>query len=462
MTYPLKKHIALSEKMNELKGRIEQLQREQKLSLLEHANKKGRLSSLILEGVQKTLAFLGAVLSSVKEIPIIGFAVQMFATIPNAITTLTDKKSSVASKVLAMTFLLITTGLGITAFALGGMVAAGIALAFASLGTLVEGISLVASLVNKYQSSNDYKEKKAFIDLLQKRDLTALENDVYKERLEIRALELEHLLNKATHLPLAPIKEELEFIKQIRSKRGWDKLAFPENSPQARLVTLYKERDELLLYLETTIKYVDQEEKNSTNFENPLLVALVTNIQHQISEFDEEIENIVMPLHKLKRNDLIANETIAKSVTNFALGGVGVIFGVVGVMAILGALAMPPVAATAFLGLGIGLAVFGVIKWSVELYLNREEKKIMKERTKEHEEIILEEALNGYDHKLQKESSYSTSLSRILASRNSADESPSKSQNKVKSDLVTAQVATTEPSIEPAEKESDSFRLTSL
>lgn len=87
----------------------------------------------------------------------------MLSAIPNAITTLTDKKSSIGSKIFAIGILLTATALGITAFVLGGIVAAGIGLAFASLTTLIEGISLIGALVNKYQTSKAYKEKKSLL-----------------------------------------------------------------------------------------------------------------------------------------------------------------------------------------------------------------------------------------------------------------------------------------------------------
>ncbi|WP_115707299.1 T4SS effector SidA family protein [Legionella sainthelensi] len=160
MTYPHKKHVILSEKMNELKGRITLLQQQQKLSFIETISKRGNLSKFFLDGLQKIFDFVTSIIASSKELPIIGFVLRLISAIPNAITTLTDNNNSVGSKVLAMSLLLVTTGFGIAAFVLGGIVSAGIGLAFASLGTLIEGISLLSSIREKFQSAKAYKEKK--------------------------------------------------------------------------------------------------------------------------------------------------------------------------------------------------------------------------------------------------------------------------------------------------------------
>ncbi len=117
---------------------------------------------------------------------------------------------------------------------------------------------------------------------------------------------------------------------------------------------------------------------------------------------DEDIGKITEPLHQLKQQNLLANEAIAKSYTNFALGGAGVIFSVIGLMVLISAFAAPPLVGTILFGFGIGLATFGLIKWSVEQYANKEDKQLLKERTKEHEETILEEALDCYEHEMTK------------------------------------------------------------
>ncbi|KTD55800.1 SidA protein, substrate of the Dot/Icm transport system [Legionella santicrucis] len=421
MTYPHKKHIVLSEQMNELKNRITQLQQQQKLSFIEKINKRGNLSKFFLDGVQKILDFVTSIITSSKELPIIGFVMRMISAIPNAITTLTDKKSSVGSKILATTLLLVTTGFGIAAFVLGGIVSAGIGLAFASLGTLIEGISLLSSIIEKYQSAKAYKEKKIFMDLMEKRDLSALD-DTYRERLEIRALELKFLLNKPNSLFSERMEEELEFINTIRAQKGWKQLPFSDDSLPSKLLGLYQERDEMLLYLKKMIQIIEKEDMTGTTVGNSQLIELVSNLQHEITQIDEDIEKITEPLHKLKQQNLLANETIAKSYTNFALGGVGVILSVIGLMVLISAFAAPPLAGTILFGFGIGLASFGLIKWGVEQYANKEDKKLIKERTKEHEDTILEEALDCYEHELSKEyqhegkCSYSTSLRNILLS----------------------------------------------
>lgn len=427
MTYPHKQHVILSEQMNELKNKITQLQQKQKLSFIERINKNGNLSKFFLDGVQKILDFVTSIITSSKELPIIGFVIRMISVIPTAITTLTHKKSSVGSKILAMTLLLVTTGLGIAAFVLGGIISAGIGLAFASLGTLIEGISLLSSIVEKYQSAKVYKEKKAFTDLMKKRDLLALDSDTYRERLEICVLELKFLLNKLHALFSEQMEEELKFINAIRTQREWKQFPSSDDSSPSKLLRLYQERDEILLYLEKIIQILEKGETVGTNIESSQLIELVSNLQYEITQIDEDIEKITEPLHKLKQQNLLANETIAKSYTNFALGGVGVILSTLGLMGLIGAFAAPPLAGVIFFGFGIGLAIFGLIKWSVEQYANKEDKKLIKERTKEHEETILEEALDCYERELSKKyqheetCSYATSLRSLLSSEPRGD-----------------------------------------
>lgn len=461
MTYPHKKHVILSDQMDELKHRINLLKQKQKSSFTDKINKKGNLSKLILEGLQKTLDFFTSMLAFSKELPIIGFAIRMISAIPNAMTTLTDKKSSIGTKIFAMTMLLATTGLGIAAFVLGGIVAAGIGLAFAALGTLIEGISLLGSIVDKYQSAKAYKEKKVFTDLMEKRDPSAFDSEVYKDRLEVRALELNYLLNKPSSLSHVQIEDELEFIHKICTQRGWNQSSSSEDSPATKLSRLYQDREDMLLYLEKIIKIIDKEDKEGKNIEESKLIALVSNLQHEIAEIDEDIEKITEPLHKLKQKNLLANEAIAKSYTNFALGGVGVIFSAVGLMVFLGTLAAPPIAATILLGFGIGLATFALIKWGAELYADKKDEKILKERAQEHEETILEEALDCYSHDLSKnyqydwKCSYSTSLSRILLSSETNVVSFTEPKDKVKNDVIETSIQAVD---EPNSTKSEVFR----
>ncbi|PWY55630.1 hypothetical protein DGG96_11025 [Legionella qingyii] len=407
MTYPLKKHVVLPEKMDKLKKRIN-LSKEKQRSFTEIIHKTGKLSQYILGGIQKLIGLLSSIIKSAKELHIIGFALQMFSIIPNAITTLTDKNSSVINKTFSIIVLLTTSALGITAFILGGVVAAGIGLAFASLTTLVEGISFLGALINKYKTSKAYKEKIQFMNLLETFD-TSLNNDKYRNKLEIRALELEHLGNLSTEEA-----KQLQFIRKIHSKVGLSELV-PDNSPVMKLSKLYKERKELLASLANITEEIDE----SKEFEaDTSLIEEVSNIQHQIDKIDKDIANITEPLFLLEENTHLADETIVKSYTNFVLGGTGVILSTIGLIILIGTATVPPLWSPILLGFSIGLALFGLIKWGVELQAKSVDEQILEERTKENEEIILEEALEHYDHELSDkfQGSYSIALRPILES----------------------------------------------
>ncbi|KTD41067.1 T4SS effector SidA family protein [Legionella parisiensis] len=442
MTYPRKKHVILSEEMDDLKKRINQRKKEQK-SYIEIVNKKATLSQRLLEGVQKFWGLIAAIFSASKELPVFGFVFQMLAVFPNAVKTLTDKNSSIGSKVFATFLLLSLTALGITAFVMGGIIAAKIGLAIACTATALEAISFIGSLFNKHNTRTAYKGKKEFAKLLDEetkefshlKDLSkpyALENDKYRERLEFRALELEHLLEKSTNESL---KEELAFINIIRNKKPYvapstdsiflrfinkirSKIGLSElpadDPPVIKLSKLYQDRKDLVSYLAKNTELIDTKYQDS----NSSLITLVGKLQQQIAQIDKDIESITEPLHELKRNDLLANEAIAKSFTNLALGGAGVTLSLIALMILpilLSAVVAPPIVATVstiLLGFGIGLAIFGAVKWVMELRATRKDEKIMRERTKEHEEIILEEALYEYDH-----CSYSVAMRPLLNSK---------------------------------------------
>ncbi|KTD73068.1 T4SS effector SidA family protein [Legionella tucsonensis] len=438
MVYPHKQHVILSEKMDDLKKRIIQKKKEQK-SLIEITHKKGKLSQRLLEGTQKFFDLIASFFSSSKELPIVGFVFQMISVIPNAITTITDKNSSIGSKILAVGLLLALTALGITAFTLGGIVAAKIGLALASLATLIEGITFIGAIVNKYQTSKAYKEKKEFIDLLKNQNIDSLKNDKYRARLAIRALELEHLLEKSTN---ELHKKEFEFIKTISNKI--DLSDFPDDSPVSKLSKLYKDRKDLISYLGRITQLVDQKEKKNNSIANEkntedtsTLIKLINDLQQQIAQIDEDIENITEPLHELKQNDLLANEGIPKSLTNFALGGAGVVFSIMGLMILLSAVAVPPIIGPILVGFGIGMAIFGVVKWGIELYETSKDEKFMQEREEENEGIILEEALDQYEHGC----TYSKAMRPILYSQVTI--TPSESQNIAANDLESPSIKST-------------------
>ncbi|HHT0594281.1 TPA: T4SS effector SidA family protein [Legionella anisa] len=445
MTYSHKKHVILSEEMDDLKKRINKRKKEQK-PYSEIAHKKGKLFQRLLEGGQKFFGLIATAFSSAKELPYIGFVFQIASIIPASIAMITDKKSSIPAKILAVGFLLGLTALGITAFVLGGLIAAKIGLALASLATFIEVISFTISLINKYQTRSAYKEKKEFNHLLDSRESDALENDKYRERLEIRALELKHLLEKSTDESL---KEELEFIDTIRSKKayvapqmdnillrfinairskiGWSELP-PDDPPVTKLSKLYQDRKDLITYLAWNTEQIDKKDQTSDS----TLIDLVSKLQHQIAQIDKDIELITEPLHELKRNDLLTNEAILKSFTNVALGGAGVILSTIGLMILLSAVAAPPIMGPILFGFGIGLAIFGVVKWGIELYATKQDEKFMRKLEKENEGIILEEALDEYDHGC----SYSNAMRPIIDSQAIT---PSKPQHKVANDLTISE-----------------------
>jgi hypothetical protein len=456
MTYPHKRHVILSQNMDHLKVKIAEDKEKQK-SFTETVHKGGKLAQYSVEALQTMLGLAKPFLQAVEEVRILGFAFQMISIIPNAITTLTDKNSSGIKKTLALLVLLATTSLGITAFVLGGVVAAGIGLTFVSLATLFSGLSLIASFINKYQTRKAYKEKKEFLNLLNNRDLDSLDNDLYRERLEIRALELEQLLEKSS--TLSSEKDELDFINKIRSIRKYEsaevdglfsrflnfirrKIGMNElplaASPVTKLSKLYAQHNAYVIYLAAIIKVIDQ--KNDKQ-DYSLLINLISAIQYRIAKIDKNIERITEPLHQLEQNNLLADQSIAKSYTNFAFGSVGVILSTIGFMVLLGTLVMPPVMGTALFGLVVGLAIFGAIKWGVELYVNRKNERLKKEQAEENEEIILEEALNSYEYNLSQiqTCSYSTKLRPIfnLQATTELDESK-KSENIIEMEETTA------------------------
>lgn len=432
MPYPHKKHMVLSQAMEALKIRIKDAEEQQK-PFLDTVHKRSKLAQYLVEALQKGFGILTPLLQAAEELRITGFAFQMFAAIPNAVTTLTDKKSSLGNKVLASFILLGTTALSITAFVLGGIVAAGIGVAVSALATLLEGVSFIGSLIKRSQTNKAYKEKKHFIELIKNRDFDTLRDEKYRERLVIRALELQHQIEKQSILSHAHAEEELNFIIQIcdpetyvpsekgngiqnfinsiRSTIGLS-LIPPEEDKVTKLHQIYYDRQLLIIYLAQMIKIFQQKEDDAIS--KFFFIGVISAIQQDIAEMDKDVENLTEPLHELERNNIIAKEAIAKSTVNVALGAGALTLSVVGLVILLGTLAAPPILGPVLIGLGVGLAVFGVIKWGLELYFKRQDEKIMKEREKENKVIILEESLKFYDE--HPSCSYSTALRPILIS----------------------------------------------
>ncbi|STY29541.1 SidA protein, subsrate of the Dot/Icm transport system [Legionella wadsworthii] len=472
MPYPHKKHMVLSQAMEALKIRIKDAEEQQK-PFLDTVHKRSKLAQYLVEALQKGFGLLTPILQAAEELRITGFAFQMFAVIPNAITTLTDKKSSIANKILASFILLGTTALGITAFVLGGIVAAGIGVAVSALATLIEGVSFIGSLISRSQTNKAYNEKKLFMELIKNRDFDTLKEEKYRERLVIRALELQHLIEKQSILSHAHAEEELDFIlhicdpqKYVPSEKvnGIQKfinfirntmglhLIPPEEDKVTKLLQLYQDRQLLIIYLAQMIKIFQQKEDDTIS--KFFFIGVISAIQQDIAELDKEVETLTEPLHELERNHIIAKEAIAKSTVNLALGAGALTLSVVGLVILLGTLAAPPILGPVLIGFGVGLAVFGVIKWGLELYFKRQDEKIMKEREKENKLIILEESLKFYDE--HPSCSYSAALRPILNSPKITSIDPQASMKEIEMVNLEHSASETSPTIETSQFQNES------
>nr|WP_052117598.1 T4SS effector SidA family protein [Legionella norrlandica] len=221
----------------------------------------------------------------------------------------------------------------------------------------------------------------------------------YNNLFEIRAIELEHELEKTTltHAKKDQLNEELQFIHTVLKKKGIT-TGQNENNTVSKLNQLYKERKKQLKKLVDKISLFNS--ITADGKEKKLLSEEIKSLQKEITKTDTNIEKITPSLDKIEKDNLKANADIAISYSTFAIAGAGTLFSVLALLTVIGAVTAPPIMIPIITGFGALLAVIGLMKWTAEEIAGMEESQLKAQMTALHEENILDEALNIYDQQL--------------------------------------------------------------
>lgn len=445
-----------------LMKRLEERQEEKK-SLAEKAHRTGALVHGIMLGINNVFGLISSTLTAYKEVPVIGFALQMVALVPQAISTLANPEASIPAKIFAGGLLAAITSLSVTAFVLGAAPAAIIGLVVASLAGVMQGLELIGKVMEKLNATKTYEHVKAFNNLIksgcENPNTTIPDSNDFNEDFAIRSVELSFFSNKRLaeieqeqaikkeqvsafvdsnikdmgsveglkklrdqykEQPAPPLFNELidleteklqiinerAFVEQVVDKKN---IVIEPDSAADKLKNLYLLRKERLTDLTAKIAVLNQSAPDKESSSE--LLDDILKLQKKIIKIDSKIEEITKPAKNIKLAHLVGNEKLARTFTNFALSGVGIVFSVMAVLLVVGSVAAPPFVLPIMAGFGIGLAAFGVIKWAMEKSADMadEENKIKQEQ--KQGESILDEAIDGYQHQQSKEHSHTGSCS---------------------------------------------------
>lgn len=453
MTKRQQNHFHLSNKMKKLKEEI-QNQTSQSESLLHKVHKSSSFASTVLSGINNVFGLIAGFLSAYKEVPVVGGILQLIAMVPKSIAIMTDPEKSKQEKIITASLIAVLLGLAITAFVLGSVAALIIGVVIASIVTVLEGAGFIGQAVAKYQTHNALKTKLEFNLFLEHR--IAPEGNTHDELFEIRAVELLHELEKPNLQKKDQIRftEELSFINEVLKKKDIIPGSNKDN-PAFKLQELYNTRKEQLSELVQKIALKDTAVDESDLQKH---LDAIQVLQKKLIKTDDDIENITRPIEKLTDDNAKANEKLAFSYATFALAGAGTIFSVIGLLLVVGSVAAPPFVLPLLVGFGVGMAAISLLKWTAEKIAQYEDKKIQTQKSQLHEELILDEALNGYDRQINPEqsltgeSSHSVHMQKLLTSK-APEQKETYPETPVKPAYSPLFTSSSSESIEPGIKE---------
>lgn len=382
----------LSTEMNKLRTTITEQIAEQN-SLLHQVHKGSNQLSVVASGFASFFTFISSIANTNKHIPVVGNIFQGIAMLSMAFGMMIDPEKTIAEKAAIAVFLGTITAVAIAAVLAGPLFAAILGTVASAAITVIEGVGFLGNVINKYQNSSAYNQKKALTELIENR--TIPDDVAFEELLETRAVELTH---KIAHNTISPAEknqhlDELRFITAELNKKNILVGNNPENTA-FQLQELYKKRKQQLASLTDTISL-----GNSSSNLN-LQLEEIQLLQSQIVLTDQEINKITAPANKLNVTNMIATEKVAQSFSNFNLALAGSLTTVIGLLLIVGGVAMPPVIVPIMIGLGIGVSAFSLIKFVVEKINQHQENQELERLSAAHKESILNEALLGYQHQL--------------------------------------------------------------
>lgn len=403
MPFYRKKNIQLSSEMTNLKKEIDTLNLNN-TSTMKQIHQSSGILSTITGGFASSLHLLGNIFSANKNIPVIGFFMQMLSMIPKSIETISDPKKSIAEKVFSTVFLMTIVALSIAAFVVGSLFAAVVGTVLSSIITAMEGLGFIGKVIEKYQLSTAYQKKLAFNKLIDQK--ITPENNQFDELFETRAVELQEVLKKKnlSTEDKESIKEELNFIEEVLQKRNIV-IGQNEENPAFKLQKLYQEREEQLEKLVQKIALTQ-----STTISADVLEG-IESIQSEILRIDEQINTITAPVEQLNAKNMIATEKVFLSLSSFSTAAAGTVLSVIGLTLFVGSIAMPPALIGALFGIGIGLASISLAKYIGEKIAEHQDAEQEEQKETMQKDAILEEALYEYEYQLQSKMAPSLSSS---------------------------------------------------
>lgn len=464
-------HLQTPESLAKTLKQLLKERKEEKKSIAKKAHETSTLLNSIIEGVNNGVRLFSAILTANKDLPIVGFALQMVAIIPQSIATLTDPKSPISTKIFSGVVLTAITALSIAAFVVGATTAAIIGLVIASITTVMQGLDFFGKLIEKMNATKTYEHLKKFegllklgrenpenipdgtdfnqdfairsveLDYVAGKRLAEIEQeqkikktqvnsyiDSKFEPKDIKLDELKKLKNQYKKPPANLLLEELIalegeklkiineliFVKHVISKKN---IVITDYKPAVKLKKLYDLHDEQLKELTQKIALIN---KNPQTTPDPTILDDILKLQKKIGETNKKIDELIKPARATKLAHLKGNENLAQSYTNLALSSTGIVLSVMALLLIIGTVAAPPFVLPVVVGFGIGIAAFSLIKWVAEKYAEVEDLDIKTKKEEGQEDSILNEAIDCYQHQQNKEfshtgfCSYSKHMSELL------------------------------------------------
>lgn len=477
-----KKSPVLSEKMTELKLDIQDKIRKQE-EHQEELNEKGsfvdrvanffrqnfnqetvhknsRFADFVSGTIANIIGLIAAIPTAVAEIPVIGFAVKMFAVLPGAVNTLTDSQKSIGERAIALGTLAGVVALSIAAFTIVTVatgVSIGVAIVQASIigtalsafMTAMETYKLIFLSIEKNKAKTALEDKKEFEEAVGRKVMP--EGNKFDDQLEIRAVELQRKKSTSglTSDEQQEAEDKLKFVESVLLTKGITVGANEEGSAY-KLQELYKKRDQKLMDIAPLIKDIQSAPEGSDltdTFEK------MRALQEEIVTIDDEIDEITQPLEKVTRRDLVADENIAESVTTLSMAVVGLILSVAGYLVAAGTFAT--IVGPVLSGFGIGMAGLSLVTGMAFKYAEHEDIKTAEQKMEKQKDNILDEALDYYE-KNQAQKSLGLSTAQILNGLGGTQASLVSTPALATPDSSPAPVAnnTVEPTV-VAEKKSD-------
>ncbi|KTD56429.1 T4SS effector SidA family protein [Legionella shakespearei] len=398
----------LSPKMGLLKKELENRALHHQ-SFIEEVHKGSNLLSNVTGFIHHTFNIISSAMSAAKAIPLLGAFIQLASVVPKAIAILTDPEKSKSEKAISALLILVLVALSIVALTVGSSAALIVGIVMASIVTAVDGLGFIGSIFEKYKISQAYNLKKELDGLLEQRIMP--ENDKYNDELELRALELEHKIstNKLADEEKKRFVEELEFINSILKQKNIVAGNKP-NSSALKLKQHYATRQEQMSAL--TDKLVEAESSKDDNLKAKILDEIL-EMEKELILTERAIEDLTKSTEELNAESFMASSTIALSGSTAALSAAGLVISVLALVLVVGGVAAPQFVIPAVIGIGIGLAVLGFMKFVAEKLVEMETNRRKENKAIVRKEGLRNEMLYDYGHQNQNSNAHMHELLEI-------------------------------------------------